>query len=145
MFYFYVSIVMEVNIYVRYMVMIFLICKKITSSIIHWKDPAPHIHAVSTSVIDQVSYMDCFASGHYFLFHWLFFQHFDQCNFFSFIFLQFEDCLGHFDLLYFNINFRICIWIYAQRILRSLGVLQKKWQLYIIKSAEYENGISLCS
>lgn len=34
-FTFYVSIVMEVNIYVRYMVMIFLICKKITSSIIH--------------------------------------------------------------------------------------------------------------
>lgn len=73
----YISIVIELNIYVRYMVMIFLICKKIISSIIHRTDPAPHIHAVSTFMIDLVSYMDCFASGHYFLFHWLFYQHFD--------------------------------------------------------------------
>lgn len=38
------------------MVMIFLICKKIISSIIHQTDPAPHIHAVSTFMIALVSH-----------------------------------------------------------------------------------------
>lgn len=133
-FTFYISIVIEVNIYVTYMVMIFLICKKIISSIIHRTDPAPHIHAV------RINFHDSFSVIHGLLcFWWLFsiplviLSILWLMQFFSFTFFTIWRLSWAFLTSYFNINFRICIWIFiCTDNFEIWGSFAKKLQLYII-------------
>ena len=70
-----------------------------------------------------------------------------QYVFYLFIFFYIlKIVLGIFDLLHFNINFRINMWIFTcTQNFEVFKNLAKNWQLYIIKSSEYENGIYLCS